>query len=403
MNLEGLALLGGKPVRNNFIPYHKSWLEEDDLSSLLNAFRSGYIVGNGKYCKLAEKILREYLGVRFVLLTNSCTSALEMAMMIAGLKDQQEVILPSFTFSSSANTIVRNGGKPVFVEISKETFNLDHTKIEQNITDKTVGIVPVHYAGLPCEMDSIMKIAKEHKLFVIEDAAQALGSKYKGKYIGNHGDMACFSFHATKNLTCGEGGAFVTNDELIAKEAEIIREKGTNREAFLKGEIDKYTWVRTGSSFVLSDLLAAILITQLKKIDVINRRRKENAEFLSDRLHRLSDKIGLPDIATNGSTNWHIYAVRVPPEKQVFYLQALKAEGIGASAHFVPLHLSNYGKDVLGYKEGMFPIAETFANSIIRLPIYPQLGEEDLEDIAHGVEKIVEHEDDFYIWKEKSK
>jgi len=399
--LKRLALFGGTPIRADFLPYHKSWLEEDDLSSLLNAFRSGSIVGNGMYCKKAEKMLRDYLGVRFVLLTNSCTSALEIAMMIASLKDQQEVLLPSFTFSSSANTIVRNGGKPVFLEISPDTHNIDYSKIDEAITPKTVGIVPVHYAGLPCEMDYIMKIAKERKLFVIEDAAQALGSKYKGQYIGNHGDIACFSFHATKNLTCGEGGAFVTNDEHIAKEAEIIREKGTNREAFLKGEIDKYTWVRTGSSFVLSDLLAAILITQLKKIDIINRKRKENAEFLNDRLYRLKDYIGLPDVTSNGSTNWHLYAVSVPSEKREFYIKALKAEGIGAAAHFVPLHLSTYGKDVLGYKEGMFPITEHFASSLIRLPIYPQLTEEDLEDIGHGVEKVVENADDFENWSEK--
>jgi dTDP-4-amino-4,6-dideoxygalactose transaminase len=399
--LAQLALLGGKPIRESLIPYHVSWIDQEDTNSVMTAFHNGNIIGNGVNCKKAEKMLREYLGIRFALLTNSCTSALEIAMMIMGFKNEQEVILPAYTFTSTANTIVKNGGKPVFVDICEDTYNIDPEKIKEKISKKTSGLMPVHYAGNPCEMDSIIKIAKEHSLFVVEDAAQALGSKYRGQYIGNHGDIVCFSFHGTKNLTCGEGGAFVTNNEHIAKEAEIIREKGTNREAFLKGEVDKYSWIRTGGSFVLSDLLAALLVTQLKKIDIINRRRKEIAEFLSDRLYRLKDRIGLPNTALNGSTNWHIYAIRVPIEKQEFYLRALKAEGIGVTAHFVPLHLSIYGQKVLGYKKGMFPITETIADSIVRLPIYPQLTEEELEDIAHCVEKVVENETEYELWQDQ--
>jgi dTDP-4-amino-4,6-dideoxygalactose transaminase len=269
---------------NYKIPFNRPFIVGKELYYISQSVLSGKIAGDGLFTRKCHELLQEKFGIKKVLLTHSCTAALEMAAILCEIKEGDEVILPSFTFVSTANAFYLRGAKLVFVDINKNTLNMDETQIEKLITDRTKAIVPVHYAGVACEMDAIMEIARRHNLFVVEDAAQGVNSKYKDKFLGTIGDIGTYSFHETKNFICGEGGAIAINNKKFVERAEIIREKGTNRSKFFRGEIDKYNWVDIGSSFLPSDLLAAFLYAQLENMDRINRKREKIFDYYNKAL-----------------------------------------------------------------------------------------------------------------------
>lgn len=324
-------------------------------------------------------------GAAGVLLTHSCTAALEMAALLADIQPGDEVIMPSYTFVSTANAFVLRGGIPVFVDIREDTLNIDENLIESAITPRTKAIVPVHYAGVACEMGVIMDIAKRHGLMVIEDSAQALGSDYHGRKLGTIGDLAAFSFHETKNIVSGEGGALVINNPRFMERAEIIREKGTNRSRFFRGEVDKYTWVDIGSSYLPSELVAAFLYAQLQSVDEINNRRMA----IWNRYHEmfreglgLDESIRLPSVAEGITHNAHLFhLITRDPDEQERVLAGLKASGISAVFHYVPLHSSDAGRRFGRLGSGM-QVTDSLSARLVRLPLYPDLRESEVVEIA---------------------
>ncbi|WP_234567225.1 dTDP-4-amino-4,6-dideoxygalactose transaminase [Rhodohalobacter sp. 614A] len=368
------------------LPFNKPYTGTEEEQALSEALRKGHLRGDGPYTKRVQEQMEEWLGVKHVLLTTSCTHALEMAVIVLGIGPGDEVIMPAFNFVSSANAVVLRGATPVFADIKPETMNIDPADIERKITNHTKAIIPVHYAGVSCDMDAIMNIAKKHNLFVIEDAAQGVDAFYEDKPLGSIGHIGCYSFHDTKNITCGEGGAFLTNDDEIAQKAEVIREKGTNRAAFMRGEIDKYTWVWEGSSYIPSDLLAAMLEAQLKKKDGIKQKRKELWELYRETLAdcEKSGKIILPEIPAGRSSNYHIFYFfsRTKEEQDLLLTQFKKAE-IPAAFHYVPLHSAPFAKEFLNTTN--LPKTDEYSNRLIRLPLYP-----DLELTETFLQKIVD-------------
>ncbi len=374
------------------IPFTKPDLGDEERAAVLRALDQGAISGNGPITAELQQALRDCLGARHVLLTTSCSHALELAAMTLRLKPGDEVIMPSFTFVTTASSVLREGARPAFVEIDPETFNLDPQAVAAAITPATRAIIPVHYAGHPCAMDELMAIAREHNLLVIEDAAQGLGSSFYGKPLGTIGDIGCFSFHGTKNVVGGEGGAFVTNDEGLVRQAEIIREKGTDRARFLRGEVDKYTWVELGSSFVQSDLVAAVILAQLKKMDQMHQRRRRVWERYHEGLADLARRGAIirPTVRPGCQINWHLYTFRMTDvERRDEVLSALSARGIGATFHFVPLHSSPYARERWGYRPEDLPITEQVAASLIRLPLFPGLAPDDQDYIIQALYEII--------------
>jgi len=374
-----------------YIPFNRVAIGEEEKIAVLHDLEAGALGGNGPIGAQLQERLRTLLGVRHALLTTSCSHALELAAMALRLGPGDEVIMPSFTFVTTASSVVRQGARPVFADIDEWTFNIDPEHVEELITPATRAVMPVHYAGQGCEMDAILEIARRHNLRVIEDAAQGLGAKYAGRHLGSIGDIGCFSFHVTKNVVGGEGGAFITSDAEIAERAEIIREKGTNRSKFLRGEVDKYTWVDVGSSFVPSDLLAAIVLVQLDKIEVLHRMRRNVWNRYQESLGYLEDRgdIILPRIHSKAEVNWHIYAFRVTDlARRDYVLDELKRRGIGATFHFVPLHSAPYARAQWGYRPADLPITERVAASLVRLPIYPDLSLQDQEYIIDSLYDI---------------
>jgi dTDP-4-amino-4,6-dideoxygalactose transaminase len=316
-----------------------------------------------------------------------------MAMIALGIGPGDEVIMPSFTFVSSANAVVLRGARPVFAEITPETLNIDPEDIVRQITPRTRAIVPVHYAGVACDMDAIMDIARRHRLFVIEDAAQGVDAYHGDRALGTIGDIGCYSFHDTKNITCGEGGAFLTNNDEIAEQAEFVREKGTNRSAFFRGEIDKYNWISPGSSYIQSDILAALLEAQLTRREQIRSDRGLVWQAYYDALKPIARDKGviLPVVPGYATSNYHIFYFRVTTtalRDQV--LNALKRQGIQATFHYVPLHSSPYGRSTLHCRE-LLSVTQMCSETLIRLPIFPQLAEQ-APELAARVADIVLNE-----------
>lgn len=377
----------------DFIPFVKAYVGEEEKAAVLRAVESGALGGNGPIGAQLQGRLRELLGVRHVLLTTSCSHAMEMAAMALRLRPGDEVIMPSFTFVTTASSVAREGARPVFVDIDEATFNIAPAQIEAHITPRTRAIMPVHYAGQGCAMEEIMDVAQRHNLYVVEDAAQGLWAKYDGHYLGTIGHAGCFSFHVTKNIVCGEGGAFVTNDDAIAERAEIIREKGTNRSRFLRGEVDKYTWVDLGSSFVPSDLLAAVCLAQLDKLDEIHQMRRFVWQRYQEGLEDLEarGRVIRPYVDPKAEMNWHIYAFRVADAAwRDEVLAELRRRGIGATFHYVPLHSSPYAQERWGYRRRDLPVTERVAASLVRLPIYPALGSDDQDYIIDVLHEILD-------------
>jgi dTDP-4-amino-4,6-dideoxygalactose transaminase len=381
-----------KAVKLKRIPFTRPSIGKEEIAIATKALLERRIGGNGFYTKIAEDALSKKLKAKYAYLTTSATHALEMAVMCLGIGPGDEVICPSFTFVSTANAILRQGAVPRFCDIEPRTLNIDIAAVKRLITKKTKAIIPVHYAGTSCDMDELMKLGSRYGLAIIEDAAQAIGARYKGRSLGTIGDIGALSFHITKNITCGEGGAFLTNSDAIAKKADIVREKGTNRNAFLKGEVDKYTWLGAGSSFIPSDLLAAILIEQLKRMERINRKRVEIFNYYLTGLMLLKREglIDLPEVPEFSTSNGHIFWFLVKrAETRDALIEMLKREGISATFHYVPLHTSPYGKKRLGYKEGDFPVTESVSRRLVRLPLFSGLSQDDAERVSKAVTKLL--------------
>lgn len=370
------------------IPLNKPWITERDIEWAVKALRKGDLNGEGYYSQLLSARLCDLLKTRFVLPVSSGTHALELVVMALGIKPGDEVIMPSFTFSACATSVMRVGAIPVFADIEEKFLGLDPNSAAKAINRRTKAIMVVHYGGCAAEIEQLRRLASKHGLFLIEDAAHCLGASFKNKPLGTFGDCGCFSLHSTKNVTVGEGGIFVCQDEKVYRTAQIIRDKGTNRQAFLRGDVDKYTWVSQGSSFLLADVLSAIALGQLERLKKITQLRRLIAQkYLTD-LSGFSDRIILPTIDSRRQTNWHTFFVRLKdPKRRDFVIGELRKQGVGAAFHYVPLHLSPMGKS-LGYKKGDFPITEVTAESLIRLPVFPQMKKQEVETVIRACQVV---------------
>ena len=357
------------------IPFNRADIGKHDIELLSESISAGHISGNGPFTKRAEEQITKTLGNDRTLLTTSCTHALEMSALLLRLKPGDEVIVPAFTFVSTASAFMLYGAKPVFVDVRQDTLNIDLDQAEAAITTRTRAICVVHYGGVACEMDRLTKLAKDHNLILIEDNAHGLFAKYRGKYLGTFGALATQSFHETKNITCGEGGALVINDASLAERAEILREKGTDRTKFLRGQVDKYTWVDVGSSWVISDLLAAILFGQLSRADEIYEQRMKIWNRYHNELQSWAAKhdVTLPTVPEGCEHTGHVYHLRfqhgVQRDK---FIENLKQLGIYAVFHYQPLHLSTVGR-TLGGRDGQFPVTESAGDCLVRLPLFNSL------------------------------
>lgn len=372
------------------IPFNKPFIAGKELYYIAQAVLvESHLSGDGPFSKKCQQWFENRLGCLQAFLTHSCTAALEMAAILCDLEPGDEVIMPSFTFVSTANAFVLRGGMPVFVDIRDDTLNINERLIEEAITPRTKAIVPVHYAGVPCAMDEITEIARKHELWVIEDAAQGLLSTYKGRYLGTIGHLGCLSFHETKNVISGEGGSLLVNDWRFSKRAEIVREKGTNRSQFFREEVDKYTWVDIGSSFLPSELVGAFLYAQLEQCDGISARRCEIFRRYLDLLKPLEDKglIRLPHVESNGTYNGHIFYIITRSGKDREGLSRyLRNNGILAISHYVPLHSSQAGAKY-GRVSGHLPITDDLSERLLRLPMYYEMMDEEIESVVESLGK----------------
>lgn len=372
------------------IPFNRPPYVGSESTYMEKAIQNGKICGDGEFTKKCHQWIEEKTGTSKALLTTSCTQALEMAALLSGIEPGDEVILPSYTFVSTANAFVLRGAKLVFVDIRPDTQNIDEKLIENAITDKTKAIVPVHYAGVGCEMDEILAIAKKRNLVVVEDAAQGVMSTYKGKGLGSIGDYGCYSFHETKNYSMGEGGAILIRDENEVDQAEIIREKGTNRSRFLKGQVDKYTWVDRGSSFLPSDMNAAYLYAQLEVADKINENRLSSWNMYYARLTPLMEKgiLTLPYIPKECEHNAHMFYVKTAGlEERTKLIGYLKEHEIGSAFHYVPLHSAPAGKEY-GVFAGEDKYTTDTYERLLRLPMYYGLKEEEIDKVCKTITRF---------------
>jgi dTDP-4-amino-4,6-dideoxygalactose transaminase len=352
------------------IPFNKPSLTGKEIEYILDASNTGQLAGDGKYTLLCQEILKNYTGCKNSLLTHSCTAALEMCALLADLQPGDEVIMPSYTFVSTANAFCLRGATPVFVDIRKDTLNLDEKLVKDAITSKTKAVVAVHYAGIACEMDFLANLCQKYNILFIEDAAQALGSKYNGKSLGSFGDLATLSFHETKNIISGEGGSLLINNESFTKQAEIIRAKGTNRTSFDRGETKKYTWHSLGSSFLPGELIAAFLYAQLEHIDSITKKKLDIWKKYYDGLRCIEEKgfVKLPIVPKNCEHNGHLFFILVENQKKRNELiDFLKSNSIHSVFHYVPLHSSPAGIRY-GRCHGSLSITEDVSSRLIRLP-----------------------------------
>ena len=354
------------------IPFNKPFIAGKELHYIAQAVTLGNLAGDGEFTQKCAGLLEERFGIHKTLMTPSCTAALEMALMLCDLQPGDEVILPSFNFVSSANAVVLQGGTPVFVDIRPDTLNLDENLIEQAITEKTKVIIPVHYAGVACEMDRIFEIAKQHNLLVVEDAAQGVNAFYKERALGSMGDLGTYSFHETKNYICGEGGALCINSPELVERAEIIRDKGTNRQKFFRGEVDKYTWIDVGSSYVPSEIACAFLYGQLEMLDEISKRRHAIYRLYDERLKPFEAEglLELPRTPDSCRHNSHMYYVVLRDAVTRDGLIAhLWENEIKAVFHYVPLHSSPMGQRFGKTPQGL-PITEDISSRLLRLPLF---------------------------------
>ena len=372
------------------IPFNRSHFGGNEFVYIAQAVTNGHVSGDGPFTKKCHTFLEKQFGLPKALLTTNCTQALEMSGLLLGLKPGDEVIFPSFTFVSTANAFVLHGAKPVFCDVRPDTLNLDETKLEALITPRTRAIVPVHYAGVGCEMDAILDIAKRHNIPIVEDNAHGLFGKYRGRWLGTMGCMATQSFHETKNFNCGEGGALLINDGQFTARAEILREKGTNRSRFFRGQVDKYTWVDVGSSFLPSDILAAVLLAQFERAERIQTRRQQICELYERELCDWAGahQVRLPIIPAHCEQSWHMFYLLLPTlDVRQRLIAHLKASGILAVFHYLPLHISDMGRK-FGGKLGDCPVTEDVSDRLLRLPLYNDLTEADQRLVIAAIKEF---------------
>lgn len=373
------------------IPFNKPHLTGREHAYMAEAVANGHISGDGNFTKRCHQLLQERLGVQKALLTTSCTHALEMAAILLNTQPGDEVIVPSFTFVSTVNAFVLRGARPVFCDIRPDTLNMDEKLLPQLITPRTRAIIPVHYGGVGCEMDEIMAIANQHGIAVVEDNAHGLFGTYRGKNLGTFGCLATQSFHETKNLHCGEGGALLINDISLFERAETIREKGTNRSRFFRGQVDKYTWVDIGSSYLPSDLLAAFLLAQLESAEKIQAKRRWMWEYYATHLTEWAADNGIttPTIPPHCGQAYHLFYLLLPTlEKRQQLIAGLKERGILSVFHYVPLHISEMGLG-FGGKKGGCPITEDISDRLLRLPFYNDLSQPEIELIVRSIKELL--------------
>lgn len=390
MDNNKLAIKGGEPAAEKFVPLYIPTIEEDDVQAVAEAVRSTFVSGDGPECRKFEKELSEYIGIKHVFFTTNCTAALDLALMIKNFPAGSEVIVPNFTFTSTALAPILNNLKAVLVDVDPNSGNIDIDKIEDAITEKTVAIIPIDYAGYPADMDEVNKIAKKHNLYVIQDSAQSIGAEYKGKKTGNFADVTCFSFHGTKNLVCGEGGAIATNDDNLAKKIIIMREKGTDKHSFLTDPLKKgyYEYVDKGNSYVQSNIIAALGRSQLKKLDKLNKRREEIANQYIENLSGIKG-IELRKEREDIKSNWHLFYILVDENEKNFIIEALDAEGIGVNVHYSPLHINSYYNRVAYFDRDKLTGSIEFFKRLIRIPMYPGLTDEQVNLVIKAIKKVM--------------
>jgi dTDP-4-amino-4,6-dideoxygalactose transaminase len=369
------------------IPFNSASLTGNELRYISEAVQSGHISGDGRFTARCHALLEKELNVLKALLTTSCSQALEMCGLLLDLRPGDEFIVPSFAFVSTANAFVLRGAVPRFVDIRPDTLNIDENRIEALITRKTKAIVVVHYAGVACEMDTIMEIAERHGIPVVEDNAHGLFGKYKGRPLGSFGCMATQSFHETKNFTCGEGGSILINDPKFIERAEIIREKGTNRNRFFLGQVDKYTWIDVGSSYLLSEILAAYLCAQLEERTQIQAKRRHIWSRYDAQLESWAAKHGArtPVIPSASEQPFHMYYLLMPnPARSQAFIEHMKQNGILTAFHYPPLHLSEMGRK-FGGRVGDCPVTESVSDCLVRLPLYAKLSESQQDEVLDAI------------------
>jgi dTDP-4-amino-4,6-dideoxygalactose transaminase len=374
-------------LSNYRIPFNRACLVGKEQAYIAETMANGHISGDGQFTRKCHALLEQELGVPKVLLTTSCTHALELAALLLDIQPGDEVIVPSFTFVTTVNAFVLRGARPLFIDIRPDTLNMDEIQLERLITPRTKAIVVVHYAGVGCEMDAILETAAQHRVPVVEDNAHGLFGTYKGKYLGTFGCMATQSFHETKNFTCGEGGALLVNDPSYIERAEIVREKGTNRSRFFRGQVDKYTWVDVGSSYLPSDILAAFLCAQLEARAEIQAKRQRIWELYYEHLEGWAQGHGvqLPTVPAYCGQPYHTFYMLLPSLKtRQDLIGHLKACGIAAVFHYLPLHLSDMGRR-FGGKEGDCPVTEDVSDRLLRLPFYNGLSEADQASVVAAI------------------
>lgn len=373
------------------IRFNRPFMTGKELSMIEQAHRNGHLSGDGPFTKECHAWLREKTGATAGLLTHSCTAALEMAALLLRLQPGDEVIMPSFTFVSTASAFALRGAVPVFVDIRRDTLNIDEALIESAITSRTKAICVVHYAGVSCEMDAIMAIAERHGLRVVEDAAQGIMSSYRGRPLGTIGDLGAFSFHETKNIISGEGGALLCRDEEYAEAAEIIREKGTNRSRFFRGQVDKYTWVDVGSSYLPGEITAAFLAAQMQDADEITRRRLAIWEQYHDWAlqHEQAGRLRRPVVPEHCTHNAHMYYMLLPSlDHRTRFIESLKARGVQAVFHYIPLHSSPAGQSC-GRSAGELPVTNQVSECLVRMPLWLGL-EESMEQVLRSADEALQ-------------
>lgn len=375
---------------SQLIPFNRPSFEGHEHEYIKEAIASGHISGDGSFSKRCHAYLESELGVPRALLTTSCTHALEMTALLLDIKPGDEVIVPSFAFVSTVNAFVLRGARPVFIDVRSDTLNFDHEQFESLITDRTKAAVLLHYGGVGCEMDQIMEVAARRRVHVVEDNAHGLFGRYRGRLLGTFGVMATQSFHETKNFSCGEGGALIINQESYVARAEVIREKGTNRSRFFRGQVDKYTWTDLGSSYLPSDLLAAVLLAQFEARDRIQSARRAVWERYRAELDGWAqdNEVRLPTIPSHCDQAYHMFYLVLPSlQARQDLIAHLKARGIMAVFHYLPLHLSEMGRRFEG-REGDCPVTEQVSDGLLRLPFYTHLSDTDQSRVIAAVREF---------------
>jgi dTDP-4-amino-4,6-dideoxygalactose transaminase len=383
------------PRRQDLLPYNLPLIEEEEIQAVVDCLKSNWVTKGPKTVEF-EKRFAEYVGAKHAIAVNSCTAGLHIALVGAGIGEGDEVLTTPMTFTSTANVIIHCGATPVFVDIDPKTMNIDHTKIEEKITSKTKAIIPVHIAGLPCEMDEIMDIAKRHNLFVLEDAAHAVYTQYKGRMIGSIGNATAFSFYATKNLMTGEGGMVTTNDEELAAKLRTYSLHGMSRNAWNRYTA-KGSWFYEvefpGYKYNMTDIQAALGLAQLSKLGFMQTIRELTVEHYNEAFSKLPE-LEIPTNLDHARHAWHLYVIKLNLARitvdRAEFIELLKEENISTSVHFIPVHLHPYYRDTYGYKHGDFPQAEGVFDRIISLPLYPRMSETDVQDVIEAVQTVVQ-------------